>query len=101
MFPTSYIFQYNINNIRAFSYTFSTDSFIVPIIIFGIIAIYSSIYFISPYIYSLFLEQKESQEKKAKQAVISNLILMKEIQGEIEKEIEQSLLNITFQEKGV
>jgi len=42
----------------------------------------------------------KKQEKETKRNIIKDLILMKEIQGELEKEIEQSLLNITLQGKG-
>ncbi|MFA6090421.1 MAG: hypothetical protein WC774_01445 [Candidatus Gracilibacteria bacterium] len=100
MFPTNYTFQYNPENIHTFSYVFNTDGFIVPAIMLGIIALYASIYFFAPYIYSFFLERKKVQEKEAKHIIISNLVLMKDIQGELEKEIEQSLLNITLQGKG-
>ncbi len=100
MFPTNYTFQYNPENIHTFSYVFNTNEFIVPVIMLGIITLYASIYFFAPYIHSFFLEREKVQEKEAKRAIISNLILMKEIQGELEKEIEQSLLNITLQGKG-
>jgi len=33
MFPTSYTFQYNPENLRAFSYAFSMDSLTVPMMI--------------------------------------------------------------------
>lgn len=48
----------------------------------------------------MFLARSQKQEKEVKRNIIKDLILMKEIQGELEKEIEQSLLNITLQGKG-
>ncbi|MDD2916768.1 MAG: hypothetical protein PHH70_02895 [Candidatus Gracilibacteria bacterium] len=73
----------------------------IPLIILGSLAIYGYLYFLAPHVYSFFLEKSQNQEKEAKRNVIKELILMKEIQGELEKEIEQSLLNITLQGKGV
>ena len=46
------------------------------------------------------MARAKKQEKEAKRNIIRDLILMKEVQGELEKEIEQSLLNITLQGKG-
>ena len=53
-----------------------------------------------PHIYSFIVTRAKKQEKETKRNIIKDLILMKEIQGELEKEIEQSLLNITLQGKG-
>lgn len=100
MLPTSYTFQYNPENLHAFSYVFTQDNLIVPLILLGTILLYASIYFLSPHIYSMFVERKRNQEKNAKRNIIKDLILMKEEQGLLEKEIEQSLLNITLQGKG-
>lgn len=58
------------------------------------------IYLLAPYIYSFYISRAQKQQKEAKRDIIKDLILMKEIQGELEKEIEQSLLNITLQGKG-
>jgi len=43
--------------------------------------------------------REKEHERGQKHNVIKELILMKEVQGELEKEIEQSLLNITLQGK--
>jgi len=100
MFPSSYTFQYNPENLHTFSYVFSLDDTFVPLIILWIIVFYVCIYFLAPYIYSFFIDREQKQVKEAKRNIIKNLILMKEVQGELEKEIEQSLLNITLQGKG-
>lgn len=57
-------------------------------------------YLLAPHIYSFVVTRANKREKEAKRNIIKDLILMKEIQGELEKEIEQSLLNITLQGKG-
>lgn len=100
MFPTTYTFQYNPENLHAFSYTFSMDNILVPLLVLGTIALYGCIYLLAPHIYSFFVARAKKQEKEAKRNIIRDLILMKEVQGELEKEIEQSLLNITLQGKG-
>lgn len=100
MLPTTYTFQYNPENLHAFSYVFSMDNLVVPYIILGSLILYGCIYLLAPHIYSLFVARAKEQEKEAKRNVIRDLILMKEVQGELEKEIEQSLLNITLQGKG-
>jgi hypothetical protein len=97
MFSTPYTFQYNPENIHAFSYVFTMDNLVIPSIILSILFIYGCIYFLAPHIYSLVVAQIRKQEKDAKRNIINDLILMKEVQGELEKEIEQSLLNITLQ----
>lgn len=100
MLPTTYTFQYQPENLQAFSYVFSMDNMSVPLLVLASIAIYGCVYFLAPHIYSLFVARAKEDEKEAKRNVIKDLILMKEVQGELEKEIEQSLLNITLQGKG-
>lgn len=99
MLPTTYTFQYHPENLNVFSYVFSADNLMTPLIIFGTIAAYGCIYLLAPHIYSVFVARAKKQEKEAKRNIIKDLILMKEVQGELEKEIEQSLLNITLQGK--
>lgn len=100
MLPTTYTFQYNPDNLHAFSYVFSMDNLIVPLISVWIIILYAGIYFLAPHIYSFIVANNQKHEKESKRNIIKDLILMKEVQGELEKEIEQSLLNITLQGKG-
>ena len=100
MLPTTYTFQYNPENLHAFSYVFNMNSLMVPLVVLGTIILYGCIYFLAPHIYSFFVANEKKHEKEAKRNVIRDLILMKEVQGELEKEIEQSLLNITLQGKG-
>lgn len=76
------------------------DNIFVPLLVLGTIALYGCIYLLAPHIYSFFVARAKKQEKEAKRNIIRDLILMKEVQGELEKEIEQSLLNITLQGKG-
>lgn len=42
------------------------------------------------------LARKKKHEKETKRNVINDLIIMRDIQGELEKEIEQSLINISL-----
>jgi hypothetical protein len=99
MLASHYQFQYNLENIYAYSYVFSMDNMLVPLIILWTIAIYGCIYFIAPHISSFLKYRRTRQEKDSKQTIVKNLILMKEAQGELEKEIEQSLLNIALHDK--
>ncbi|MDD2891939.1 MAG: hypothetical protein PHQ95_03160 [Candidatus Gracilibacteria bacterium] len=101
MFFIPYTFQYNPENLQEFSYIFTMDNLTVPMIVLGTLLVYGCIYFLAPHIYSFIVARAQKQEKDAKRNIIKDLILMKEIQGELEKEIEQSLLNITLQGKGV
>ncbi len=71
-----------------------------PLIVLWILILYACAYYLAPHLYSAFLARQKKQEKDAKRNIIKDLILMKEVQGELEKEIEQSLLNITLQGKG-
>lgn len=100
MLPTAYTFSYNPDNLNAFSYVFGMNHIFIPIIVLASIALYFGLYFLAPHVYSVLLARSEKQQKEAKRNVIKELILMKEVQGELEKEIEQSLLNITLQGKG-
>lgn len=100
MLPTTYTFSYNPENLNAFSYVFGMNHLLIPVIVLASIALYGYLYFLAPHIYSLLVVRAQKQEKEAKRNVIKELILMKEVQGELEKEIEQSLLNITLQGKG-
>lgn len=79
-----------------FSYIFSLDNLIVPIIALVMVFLYGLSYFFLPYLYQHILYTRARREKTEKQEVIKDLILMKEIQAEIEKELEQSLLNVAL-----
>lgn len=49
------------------------------------------------YTYGLKLVSEEASELKKKKETLTDLILMKDIQTELEKEIEQAMLKATFQ----
>lgn len=49
------------------------------------------------YSYGFFQVRKDEGELKKKKETLSDLILMKDIQTELEKEIEQAMLKATFQ----
>jgi hypothetical protein len=49
------------------------------------------------YSYGYVLVWKDAKEMKQKKETLSDLILMKDIQTELEKEIEQAMLKATFQ----
>lgn len=79
-----------------FSYAFSLDNLVLPAIVIGISIIYCMIYVLMPYLYGYFILREQEQEKNEKRQVIKDLVLMNEIQTELEKEIEQSLLNVAM-----
>ena len=90
---TQYTFAYTPANLRAFSYVFSLDHIFVFAGIIALIIAYIGAYILIPYITGYFILQNKEQTKQDKRRVIQDLILMKEIQGELEKEMEQALLN--------
>lgn len=54
------------------------------------------IYALMPYLYGYIILSEREKEKNEKRQVIKDLVLMNEIQTELEKEIEQSLLNVAM-----
>lgn len=50
-------------------------------------------YVIAPYVYGYFVIGQKEREKGAKKRIIQDLIVMKEIQTELEVEMEQAFLN--------
>jgi flagellar basal body-associated protein FliL len=97
MIQENFTYSYNAANIHAFSYVPSLDNLTIPLIVIGVLFLYVGVYFLSPHIYSYTIDRSKKQEKETKRNIIKELIIMKEIQGELEKEIEQALLNITLQ----
>lgn len=96
---TSYEFVYDSSNLdikkdilaSMYSNNFVWDISFLIIVLFLLIIACLSIGM--PYIMWYFLEKKEQKQKDEKKNTIKELILMKEIQIELEREIEQSLLN--------
>lgn len=88
-----YTFSYTPANLQAFSYAFSLDHLFAPIIIVGLVILFGVIYLIAPYMHGYLTIRHAAQEKQDKRRIIQDLILMKEIQGELEQEMEQTLLN--------
>lgn len=90
---TSTQFLYSLDNLSLFSA--SILSSIVAIIIGVILIIIWK--FLFSYISWSFLLLKDRRVIEEKKQVLGELILMKEIQTELEKEIEQAALKATFQ----
>ena len=88
-----YAFQYNADNLHAFSSVIGNGNMIVPIVLAVLIGLYTAVYSLAPHFYSAFLYRQKENEKKTKRDLIKDLILMKEIQTELEKEIGASLLS--------
>lgn len=99
MNPTFYTFDYDSSRLGTFAYVFSSDNVIVPIGIAMIIIACIVIYLAAPYIYGYFMVTHSTRDKQQKRRVIQDLILMKEIQGELEKEMEQALLAATLTDR--
>lgn len=88
----TYEFQYNIWNIDSINPSAFWITWIIFIILFMSLGII--FYALSPYFVVYKIMIQEEKEKTGKKDRIKELILMKEIQWDIEKEIEESLLNI-------
>ncbi|MDP2103412.1 MAG: hypothetical protein Q8K26_00640 [Candidatus Gracilibacteria bacterium] len=93
---SGYTFNYDPSNLGVFSYTFSLDNLILPAIVIAISIVYCMIYVLMPYLYGYVILSEQEKAKNEKRQVIKDLVLMNEIQTELEKEIEQSLLNVAM-----
>ncbi|EKD44092.1 MAG: hypothetical protein ACD_71C00241G0009 [uncultured bacterium (gcode 4)] len=93
---SGYTFNYDPSNLWVFSYTFSLDNLILPAIVIAISIVYCMIYVLMPYLYGYVILSEQEKAKNEKRQVIKDLVLMNEIQTELEKEIEQSLLNVAM-----
>jgi hypothetical protein len=86
---TDIIFLYNINNLQAYSFGGS------PLEYAGLIScllfIYA-IYILIPYLEGYFRTEKERTEQLQKRATIQELIMMKDIQAELEQEMQEGML---------
>ncbi|MBS9784328.1 hypothetical protein KGV55_03180 [Candidatus Gracilibacteria bacterium] len=88
------IFTYNFANINL-----AQGTFISSLLGIGIsIVLIFILYIFSLLIWCLLQYFKEKQNRKNKTKVLKNLVLMKDIQTEIEKEIEQARLKAAFQD---
>lgn len=94
-----YTFDYDASRLTAFHYSFSLENMIVPIIIAIIIAAYIIAYLVAPYLYGYVMAIRSARDKQDKRRVIQDLILMKEIQGELEREMEQALLSAALTDR--
>jgi hypothetical protein len=86
-------FTYLIENISRASPTLF--EMILGVIIMSIFMVCMRYVFL--YGYGLKLVSKDTKELRRKRETLSDLILMKDIQTELEKEIEQAMLKATFQ----
>ena len=89
-------FQYHIENLRASVLdisSFNTDTLWILGVLVGSFIALTLIYKLGLYIYGYTLLRRETREKESKKTTIQDLILMKTIQGELEREMEEALLN--------
>lgn len=91
----SYDYTYNPSNLGLSNISLvwgSSDIAVIAIIIIWM-AIAIAYYLLLPYINWYLLILKEDKKKMENKNKIRELILMKEVQNELEKEIEETLLN--------
>ena len=90
-------------NLAHFSYTLENLSLYTPsliTILIGFLLGIGGFIFLRMaffYGYGFFLIRKDASDLAKKKHTLSDLILMKDIQTELEKEIEQAMLKATFQ----
>ena len=91
----TYDFQYNPKNLDKINIDLLKGNFDMSIIVLMVIIflIWLSVYLIAPYIKWYLLVRSYNKRKIENKLKIKELILMKEVQTELEKEIEESLLN--------
>lgn len=86
-------FLYALENLSEYSTSFVQ---VVIALVIGIVAMVS-LRMLFQYVAWAMLVYKDHKAIEAKKQVLGDLILMKEIQTELEKEIEQAALKATFQ----
>ncbi len=88
------IFTYNLSNI-----TLAQGTLISSLIWIGVSIVCIAVFYVFSLLMWIFIHKcKEKQDKKNKTKVLKDLVLMKDIQTEIEKEIEQARLKAAFQD---
>lgn len=87
-------FQYELNNLHvSINDIFGAGEFIFLIILSVLIIIVTLfIYNLYPYFYWYYLLLKEEKEKKSRKKKLQELLLFKDVQTQIEKEIEEEFL---------
>ncbi len=86
-------FSYNLGNLSLY-----TPSLLTVLVGFLVgVGIFVLLRMTFLYGYGFFLIRKDASDLAKKKHTLSDLILMKDIQTELEKEIEQAMLKATFQ----
>jgi hypothetical protein len=95
MKETTYNFQYNPKNLDLFSLNLFWGSFDVDMLTLAVIiwVVWIAFYILGPLFKGYFLVKSEEKKKEENKNKIKELIMMKEVQNELEKEIEESLLS--------
>ncbi len=99
---TSSEFTYNPDNLKAFSFNLFLENGInMEIVFIIIISLFVLIvfYICAPYIYWYILVKIDDNLKIKNKWKVQEFILMKEVQNELEQEMEQVLLNAALTEK--
>lgn len=85
-------FQYDPSLIKSYPFTLASPDLLVLTLLGALIAIFFLLHIFLPYLHGYVIVKKEEQLKLEKKKTIQDLIMMKEIQTELEKEIEQAML---------
>ncbi len=86
---------YNVKNLDLYT---QGNIFIVIFSVFIWLAILYGVKIVLTYIAGAITLYRERREEQKKQNTLNELILMKDVQSELDKEIEQATLKATFQE---
>lgn len=99
----TYNFRYDPRNLETTNIDLfnSTPSNEILMIIWLFFIIWILIYTLIPYIEWLYLILQENKKKEENRKKIRELILMREVQNELEREIEESMLNEWLKTKTV
>lgn len=99
----NYNFQYNPKNLEIIKFDLFNWNVNLEIIylIFWLFIFFLSIYLVLPYLKTYFEIINKIRDDEKKRETISTLSLMKDVQDELDKEIEESILNAWLRSSSV
>lgn len=99
----NYNFQYNPKNLEIIKFDLFNWNVNLEIIylIFWLFIFFLSIYLVLPYIKTYFEIINKIRDDEKKRETLSTLSLMKDVQDELDKEIEESILNAWLRSSSV